>query len=67
MIQVTRLDNSKLFVNVDLIQTLQSTPDTVITFTSKDKMLVKEPVEEISKRITDYQRALRQQSSHVLR
>ncbi|MDY6971191.1 MAG: flagellar FlbD family protein [Thermodesulfobacteriota bacterium] len=55
MIEVTRLDNSKLLVNVELIQSLQATPDTVITFTTREKMMVKEPVEEISKRIFNYQ------------
>ena len=37
MIQVTRLDNSIMTVNVDLIQSFQETPDTVITFVSNDK------------------------------
>ena len=40
MIQVTRLDNTTMFVNAENIQTLQSTPDTVITFTNNMKMVV---------------------------
>jgi len=58
MIKVTRLDNSKVLINVGLIQTLQATPDTIITFTSSEKMIVKEPVEELSKKILDYQRSI---------
>lgn len=58
MIEVTRLDNSKMFVNVELIQSLQATPDTIITFTSREKIMVKEPVGEISRKIFEYQRSI---------
>ena len=58
MIKVTRLNDSVMVINVEKIQTLQATPDTVITFTNHDKIMVKEPVEEISQRIVDYQRAV---------
>jgi flagellar protein FlbD len=56
MIEVTKLDNSKLWVNAELIHSMQSAPETVITFTTKDRIMVKEPVEEVSKRIIEYHR-----------
>jgi uncharacterized protein YlzI (FlbEa/FlbD family) len=37
---------------------LQATPETVITFTNNDKIMVKEPLEEVSQRIVEYQRAV---------
>jgi flagellar protein FlbD len=58
MIKVTRLNDSVMVINVEKIQSLQATPDTVITFTNHDKIMVKEPVEEISQRIIDYQRTV---------
>jgi flagellar protein FlbD len=58
MIQVTRLNDSVLMINVEKIQSLQATPDTVITFTNHDRLMVKEPVEEISQRIAEYQRSV---------
>jgi flagellar protein FlbD len=58
MIKVTRLNDSVLMINVEKIQSVQSTPDTVITFTNHDKMMVKEALEEISERIVAYQRAV---------
>jgi flagellar protein FlbD len=58
MIKVTRLNDSTLIINVDMIQSLQAIPETVITFTNNDKIMVKEPLEEVSQRITEYQRAL---------
>ena len=59
MIKVTRLNDSVLMINVEMIQSLQATPDTVITFTNHDRLMVKEPVEEISQRIVDYQRSVK--------
>ena len=58
MIKVTRLNDSTLIVNVDMIQSLQAIPETVITFTNNDKIMVKEPLEELSQRIVDYQRTV---------
>jgi len=58
MIKVTRLNDSTLMINVDMIQSLQAIPETVITFTNNNKIMVKEPLEEVSQRIVDYQRTL---------
>ena len=58
MIAVTKLDNSTIMVNVEMIQSLQSAPDTVITFTNQEHLIVKEPVEEISKRIIEYRKSV---------
>ncbi len=56
MIKVTRLNNIEIIVNAERIQSVQATPDTLITFTNKDRLMVKEPVEELSRRILDYRR-----------
>jgi flagellar protein FlbD len=45
-------------INVDMIQSLKAIPETVITFTNNDKIMVKEPLEEVSQRIVEYQRTL---------
>ncbi len=59
MIKVTRLNDSVLVVNVDRIQSLQAIPETVITFTNNDKIMVKEPLEEVSQRIVEYKRRIK--------
>ncbi len=59
MIKVTCLDDSKLLVNVEKIQSLKEAPDTVITFTNKASMIVKESVEELSRKIIEYRRSVR--------
>ena len=40
MIAVTRLDGTELVVNVDLIVTIERTPDTVLTLTTGDRIMV---------------------------
>ena len=35
MIKLTRLNGKTFIVNVDLIETIESTPDTVVTLTTK--------------------------------
>jgi len=59
MIKVTCLDDSKLLVNAERIQSLKETPDTVITFTDRASMMVKESVEELSIKIIEYRRSVR--------
>ena len=66
MIEITRLDNSRMVVNVEKIQSLQSTPDTVITFTNNVKMIVREPLEEISQKILKYRREVNSKNSDTI-
>ncbi len=42
MIEVTRLNDTKILINPDLIEFVEETPDTVITFTTGRKIIVKE-------------------------
>lgn len=58
MITVTRLNNTELLINAEKIQSVKSTPDTVITFTNKDTIIVREPLEELSRKIIEYQRSI---------
>ena len=60
MIKVTRLNDSIMVINVEKIQSVQSTPDTLITFTNHDRIMVKEPIEEVSQRIVEYRRTVNQ-------
>jgi len=56
MIQITRLDDSKLMVNSDMIEFVESTPDTIITLTDGKKLIVKESPELIVERIIAFRR-----------
>jgi flagellar protein FlbD len=59
MIKVTRLNGKEFVVNAELIQYLEETPDTVITLVNHEKLLVKEPVDEVIRRSIEYQRSIR--------
>jgi flagellar protein FlbD len=56
VIKVTRFNGSEYYLNPDLIETIESTPDTVITMIDDKKLIVKEDSTEIIKRIIEYNR-----------
>lgn len=58
MIKVTRLNGNELVLNAELIETIEETPDTVITLTNGKKLVVEETLEEIVRRVMDYRRAI---------
>ena len=58
MIQVTRINHMPLVLNSDLIEHIETTPDTIISLTNGQKLVVLEPVEEIIRRVIDFRRAL---------
>lgn len=58
IIKVHRFDGSELVVNADLIESIEATPDTVITLTTGKKIVVTDSVEVIIERIMDYKRAI---------
>lgn len=47
MICLTRLGGSEVVINTDLIVTVEKTPDTVITLTTGDRIMVKESVDDV--------------------
>ncbi len=59
MIPVTRLDQRKVIVNADLIKYVESTPDTILTLTTGDKLMVRETPEEVVQRVVEFGRRLR--------
>src|ERR1051326_9461738 len=54
LIYVTRLDGSQLVVNADLIETVETTADTVITLLDGKKLVVQTHVEDVVNQIIGY-------------
>ena len=54
MIKVQRLNDKEFVINSDLILFVEETPDTVITLTTGQKVVVKETVDEIIDKVTDF-------------
>ena len=58
MILLTKLNKAQIAVNSDLIQYIEETPDTIITMTNNDKVVVQEGMTEIIKRVVSYRRQI---------
>ena len=57
MIEVTKFSGEKIDINSDLIETVEETPDTVLTFSSGKKIIVKESRQEVRNLVILYKRA----------
>ncbi len=58
MIDVTRMNGSVLSINNDLIETVEETPDTVITMSTGRKIIVKEGRQEVKKLVKLFKKEL---------
>ena len=58
MIEVTRLKGKKMTINAELIETVEETPDTVITLTNGKKFVVSESAEEVISLVIGYKRKI---------
>jgi flagellar protein FlbD len=63
MIQLTRLNNEKFLLNSDLIEQVDITPDTLITLTNREQILVRESASELMSRIIQFRQAIQAPSS----
>ncbi len=58
MITLTRFNQTQVTVNAELIETLEATPDTVVTLVTSRKFLVRESVDEVILRVIAYRKAV---------
>ena len=56
MIKLTRLNQSELIVNAEMIEFVEALPDTIITLISGKKIMVAESVDMVIERVTAYKR-----------
>ena len=56
MIIITRTNGTKMYINPELIQSVESTPDTIITLAGNKKLVVKDTPQEIAQRFIEYRR-----------
>lgn len=56
MIEVTRLNDTKLLINADLIEKVEESPDTIITLSNGNKIIVKESRQEIKNLVILYKK-----------
>lgn len=58
MIEVTKLSGVKILVNPHLFETVEETPDTVITLTTGKKIIVKESRQEVKNLVKLYEKEI---------
>ena len=56
MIRLTRINETEFYVNGDLIEFVDTTPDTVLTLTTGEKVRVRESAEEVVEKVVEYKR-----------
>ncbi len=56
MIEVTKMDGKKILLNPNLMETVEETPDTVITLTTGRKLIVKESRQDIQNLVKSFLR-----------
>jgi len=66
MIRLTRLSRASVILNSDLIEHIEETPDTLITLTSGQKLMVMESPEDIISKVIEFRSALAGKLSCVL-
>jgi flagellar protein FlbD len=58
VIALTRLNGHPVMVNSDLIESLEETPDTVVTLTSGNKLIVRDAMADVQRKIIAFKRAI---------
>ena len=58
MIHLTRLNQTPLVLNADLIEHIETTPDTVVTLTTGQRFIVRESATEIIERVKAFRRSI---------
>ena len=56
MIEVTKMNGRKVLVNPDLIELVEETPDTVVLFTTRRKIIIKESRQEVKNLVKSYRK-----------
>lgn len=58
MIHLTRINHRPMVLNAELIEHVETTPDTVVSMTTGEKFVVIESADEIVDRVIAYRRAI---------
>jgi flagellar protein FlbD len=58
VIELTRMNDSPLMLNADLIEFVEVVPDTIITLTGGQKLMVRESAGEIRQKVIAFRREI---------
>ena len=60
MIKVKKINGEEIVINAELIETVEARPDTTISLATGNKIIVKDTVSEIIKKVIEYRRLVKQ-------
>lgn len=63
MIEVTKLNGENLIVNADQIESVESQPDTALVLNNGKRIVVRDQVSEIVRKVIEYQKEIRSGSA----
>jgi flagellar protein FlbD len=58
MIRLTRINHVPLVLNADLIEHMETTPDTVISMTNGQKFVVLESTDDVIRKVIEFRREI---------
>ncbi len=58
MISLTRINDSSIVLNAELIEFIEANPDTIISLFNGHKYLVKDTVDEVVEKVKEYKRSI---------
>jgi flagellar protein FlbD len=58
MIRLTRINHVPLVVNADLIEHVETTPDTVVSMTNGQKFVVLESTDDVIRKVIEFRREI---------
>ena len=60
MIKLTRLNNSKLVINAEMIEFVEAIPDTLVSLVSGKKIMVTESVDQVVEQVVEFKKSCNQ-------
>lgn len=58
LISITKLNDKEIILNCELIESIESTPDTTITTTTGKKFIAKESVDDVIDKVISFKRRI---------
>ncbi len=59
MIEVAKLNGETIMVNADHIETVEAHPDTTLVLRNEKRIVIKDAVPEVVRKVIEYQRSIR--------
>ena len=56
MVKLTRINGTEIVINADLIEFVETLPDTIVTLTNGQKIIIRESIDQVVERVKEFKR-----------